>query len=352
MEEDIKRKIVQFGALPGVISMLLVWGIELWLDKDIAALDRIMLPVLAVLYGSISFLFLRRKIAERQFDFLVYSVLILYAVVKFENTLAIAYQTNGYFSTNFLIWLPFFFILGFVLLDAKDALIASLVSFTIMLGIGVYYLVQFSRMGTTMGNFSLFFQVYIASALYIFMAYLFSRLRAHYYAAHTIAETMSKLARTDPLTEIYNRRSLDEAIREGLKQFEIHGNPFSVILFDLDHFKEVNDLRGHAEGDIILKQVAQLILENIRKRDLFGRWGGDEFLYVAFDTDAAGAVEIAERLRILLADAKISDRITASFGVAVSQRNDHPESLVSHADKALYQAKAKGKNRIEVYEGA
>jgi len=349
MDTDLKRKVIQFGAPPGVISILLVWGIELWLDKDIATLDRIMLPVLAILFGSISWIFWRRMISERQFDFMVYSIFILYAVAKIENSLAIAYISGGYFTTNFLIWLPFFYILGFMLLDTKDALIASLVSFLIMLGIGVYYLIQMTRTSGAIGNFSLFFQVYIASALYIFVAYLLSSFRARYYAARSIANTMSKLARTDPLTEVYNRRTLDDAIQEGLRQFKITGNPFSVILFDLDHFKMINDVRGHAAGDVILKQVAQLIQNNIRKRDMFGRWGGDEFLYVAFDTDTQGALELAERLRTILATAEISDTITASFGIAVSQKNDHPESMIGHADEALYQAKAQGKNRIEIF---
>jgi diguanylate cyclase (GGDEF)-like protein len=349
MDTNIKRKVIQFGAPPGVISILLVWGIEFWLDKDISFLDRFALPGLAAIFGMISFLFWRQKISERMFDFWAYSSFIVYAVAKFENSLSIAYRTNSYFTTNFLLWLPFFYIIGFLLLETRDALVGSSVSYLIMLGVGIYYVIQSSRTGIIIGNLSFLFQVYIACALYIVVAYLLSRLWARYYAASAIAETMSKLAITDPLTGICNRRSLDDAIREGLYQFDVTGKPFSIILFDLDHFKLVNDIQGHATGDIILKQVAQRIQENIRKSDLFGRWGGDEFLYVAFDTDVKGAVELAERLRTVLANAQLDNMITASFGIAVSQNNDHPERMVRHADEALYQAKAKGKNRIEVF---
>ncbi len=108
---------------------------------------------------------------------------------------------------------------------------------------------------------------------------------------------MSKLAMTDSLTQVDNRRLLNQLLQEEVTRAERHNLPLSILLFDLDRFKSINDSFGHNTGDEVLQEVAQQLRQAIRTSDPFGRWGGDEFLCLATNTDGKQAVELAERLR-------------------------------------------------------
>ncbi|MBI5965991.1 MAG: GGDEF domain-containing protein [Chloroflexi bacterium] len=171
----------------------------------------------------------------------------------------------------------------------------------------------------------------------------------------TARKNAELLAVTDSLTEIYNRRGLFEtAIRE-IKLAERNKRPLSVIMFDIDNFKQINDSFGHIEGDRILCDVVSVVLEEIRDTDLFGRVGGDELLVVLPETPPESALQIAERLRAGIAE-KISTgrhsmRVTASFGVAwAANQNYDIDSLQASADIALYRAKNNGRNRVETID--
>ena len=125
--------------------------------------------------------------------------------------------------------------------------------------------------------------------------------------------------------------------------------PLSILLFDLDWFKRINDSFGHNIGDKILLEVAQLMRQNVRTSDPFGRWGGDEFLCLAINSDGEHAVELAERLREALQRHHFGTvkKVSASFGVTTYLKGDTPETLIRRADLGLYKAKAVGRNRVE-----
>jgi diguanylate cyclase len=149
--------------------------------------------------------------------------------------------------------------------------------------------------------------------------------------------------RTDPLTGINNRRGLDDAIAAQLALMARYHSLFSVVIFDIDHFKEVNDREGHVGGDRVLQELARLLDENVRETDLVARYGGEEFVIVMPHTDLAGAGVFAERLR-----AEVAGRmtITISGGAAEAEEDDSAEALIARADTALYGAKTAGRNRI------
>ncbi|MFO7570821.1 MAG: diguanylate cyclase [Smithellaceae bacterium] len=159
-------------------------------------------------------------------------------------------------------------------------------------------------------------------------------------------------ATTDLLTGVYNRRGLLVAAERELRLTLRHGRPLAIAMLDIDFFKKINDSYGHLEGDRILRDLAQLISREIRSTDLFGRVGGEEFLLIMPDTPAQAAIELAERLRGLIAE-KITvgspaQSVTASFGVAwLTEKRTTPASLILNADKALYLAKQNGRNRVE-----
>lgn len=154
--------------------------------------------------------------------------------------------------------------------------------------------------------------------------------------------------RTDPLTGVSNRRALDETLASQFALKVRYGSKFSVVLFDIDHFKQVNDEYGHVQGDRILQSTARTIDEAIRETDVLARYGGEEFLVILPATELAGATVFAERVR---ADIARQLSITISGGVAMAIDGDTPETLVARADAALYESKSTGRNRICLHTG-
>lgn len=159
---------------------------------------------------------------------------------------------------------------------------------------------------------------------------------------------LEQLANTDRLTNISNRMSLDAELDEHLRRAEASGSPLSLILLDVDHFKEVNDQFGHQSGDLVLRETAYLLKEGMHKEHMVGRWGGEEFLVISPETGTVEALEIAESLRQKLEMHSFSEvgQMTASFGVATYMEGDTYESLLARCDEALYEAKEKGRNQV------
>jgi diguanylate cyclase (GGDEF)-like protein len=160
-------------------------------------------------------------------------------------------------------------------------------------------------------------------------------------------------ARVDSLTDLANRRRLEETLRSELARAARFGGDLTFVLADLDNFKQVNDRYGHPAGDEVLQAFARVLEGAVRESDVAGRWGGEEFALVLTGTDAEGGAQLAERARVafeamrLRTPAGESLPVTASFGVAASAGNAEFETLVAAADSALYRAKRAGKNRVE-----
>ncbi len=155
----------------------------------------------------------------------------------------------------------------------------------------------------------------------------------------------------DPLTNCYNRRALDDFIESDIAYARRSGTDLSVIMLDLDNFKEINDVHGHLAGDAVLKEISTLIPALVRKSDYLARYGGEEFMLVLPGTSLYLSVQLAEKLRkkidgheINLGDKRIT--VTASFGVASLENKPDRNSLVREADERLYKAKSIGKNNV------
>ena len=157
-------------------------------------------------------------------------------------------------------------------------------------------------------------------------------------------------AYTDELTQIYNRTKFNLLFKENLKSSKNNQSNLSIILLDIDNFKELNDKYGHAKGDKVLKMFTKLVSANIRIADSFSRWGGEEFVVLLPHTSLQEAKNIAENLRILIEkyDFTIDKKLTCSFGVTQAHSQDTITSLFERVDNALYQAKNKGRNRVIV----
>ena len=164
---------------------------------------------------------------------------------------------------------------------------------------------------------------------------------------------VQQLATTDSLTGIFNRRHFFALARGEVERSRRYQYPLSLIMLDIDHFKQVNDTYGHATGDMILQQIAQRCRKNLRETDIFGRYGGEEFVVLLPLTDLENARLVAERLRLEAAEVGREanvEGVTISLGVAaMSGSGEDPESLLGKADQALYAAKQAGRNRVEVF---
>jgi diguanylate cyclase (GGDEF) domain len=170
---------------------------------------------------------------------------------------------------------------------------------------------------------------------------------------------LENMASYDPLTQIYNRRRLMEEAEKELLRARRYNWDVSVLMIDLDHFKNVNDRYGHLAGDEVIRAVVRTCSRLVRGTDVFGRYGGEEFVVLMPDANFAKACEIAEYMRMRVDDMQITDhensiRITISIGVACLPGRDHQqtvENVISWADQALYQAKNGGRNQVARYSG-
>jgi two-component system, cell cycle response regulator len=172
-----------------------------------------------------------------------------------------------------------------------------------------------------------------------------------------LVEESQRLATIDPLTGLMNRRAFSEAAQREVARGQRHGSPLSVLLMDIDHFKAINDRRGHPSGDAVLVALARLLGGEIRRTDFAGRWGGEEFVVALAATGSDGGLIAAERIRAAIAVMQVKDTsgelipVTASIGVASCEGDERPEtleSLIDRADRAMYVAKTSGRNRVSV----
>lgn len=159
-----------------------------------------------------------------------------------------------------------------------------------------------------------------------------------------------KMATTDTLTGIGNRRLLEEVFQAHQKVDERYGVSMFLVMLDIDDFKIVNDTYGHNVGDSILKELTALVSRSIRKSDLFIRWGGEEFAILLRYSDSETAVKVAEQIRIRIARHTFQtvSHLTCSFGLTLIKPHDSLEEVIGRADRGLYRAKAEGKNSVRM----
>lgn len=166
---------------------------------------------------------------------------------------------------------------------------------------------------------------------------------------HNVTSSLEEQASKDNLTGIYNRDKFEELFNSQINLSRREDIPLSLIIFDLDHFKSINDTYGHQAGDIILQEIVTLISKNIKTSDIFARWGGEEFVVLLPETSINGAYHFAEKLRKLIKSHNFSvvGKVTTSFGVGEFNEYENKMTFFEKVDKALYIAKNNGRNRVE-----
>lgn len=302
----------------------------------------------------------------------------LVGIFMFVNTPLIAKRLDLDISNNLTLSLMGFSILvvTFEIFPRDSLVVMSAITFAVLAFIykgkeGIYWSVEFAVLHvlTIMLSVSYYFPVgsmtknnmwfegsvpniaYVISSAYIIYFLLSGLLFAHYVVIENYKNAYRHFSSTDRLTGLLNRVAFEEAYARELARVKRYNTSLSVIILDIDNFKEINDTYGHNAGDEVLRSVADLVSSFTRETDYVVRWGGEEFLLLCPETTMIEATTIAEKLReaIALYEFPINRRVTASFGVSSFIEGDSQSSLVGRADKALYKAKNSGKNKVCVF---
>jgi len=174
--------------------------------------------------------------------------------------------------------------------------------------------------------------------------------RKYLLSLETINKLLEKQAMTDALTGIHNRMKFDRILAGEIQRTRRNKYPLSLIMCDIDHFKQINDQYGHPAGDAVLKRLTKLIKQNIRNIDFFARWGGEEFVILSPGTDSNGSEQLAEKIRLKIESFNFTEpeHLTLSFGISSFKTGDNAVKLLNRADEAMYKAKANGRNQVQV----
>ncbi len=242
--------------------------------------------------------------------------------------------------------MAFVMILLYIVLDVRRGLIYSLALVGVTLSLGLLRLGGEVALGRNHDEFLAFVRSEMRLFAMAGLLYALAIVKDQLADAHRQVLQMHTLARTDPLTGLPNRLALSEYL-EG-EAHRAHG--LYVVLLDLDHFKQINDRYGHTVGDGVLKEVGRRLRFSLRKGDMLGRWGGEEFMIVMRGESQHDVMAAVERLREDIAFWPFDQvgAVSASFGVAEGHIGDSIHNLLERADKALYQAKHLGRNRVEL----
>jgi diguanylate cyclase (GGDEF)-like protein len=346
--EGIKRKAYLIATLSGLPAILLVWLSA----GPTGFVARVAFPLFILLYLACVSALWSRAISIRTVERATFWAGVLFA---FAQLFYVLYSSANLLDARTTITevsyttLTFLYVAAYLVFDSRTALRISLTLFAVELSAVVVKALSEPLSGLNSVEVSWLVRMHAFMGAIIALAYAMSYLKDQLSLQKDLTEAMHLLAHTDPLTGVANRREILSELRKETGKSMRYERPLSVVLFDLDHFKDVNDAHGHDHGDIVLREVVRAERPVLRASDRLGRWGGEEFIVLAPETDVREAGLLAERLRTKIAD-RISDSspaVTASLGFAEYEAGDTPEVLIKRADQALYKAKLLGRNRAE-----
>ncbi|WDL98316.1 GGDEF domain-containing protein [Alicyclobacillus sp. ALC3] len=245
-------------------------------------------------------------------------------------------------------WVTISIVFSFVLFSGRLATVLSVTVLAVWAAISGVYVV--SDIANPQGQQALLFfsQADLAEFVLIVFMGVFSRLLGLYLLSHKSAAHLEEMANTDFLLELPNRRSTQAALGRELQRARQTENMLSIAMMDVDQFKQVNDRFGHDAGDAVLTTVTRIVRETIPPTCVFGRWGGDEFLFVVPQLPRDAVITLVESVRGKVAEQRFDvGQVTVSLGIAELRVEDTVVSLLKRADRALYRAKELGRNRVE-----
>ena len=340
-DEDANRKIIVINLFAMVgMSITLALGISAMVDND--RVLGIVLLSSSALFGLCKALLLHSKVLYNH----VLAPFIL--VVSLAGLMLYLVITGGVANTGPL-WIYVLppvamFFAGVVYGVITVAVFITLCSYILFAADGWFVVAHYTT------EFKLRLLYSFATVTFLSAFYEHSR-QTSFNIVKDLSDKFEKQAQQDMLTRLPNRRGIQQFIEFESARARRQKKPLTLILCDIDRFKRVNDQYGHDGGDVVLKHVSDLFKASIREQDGVARWGGEEFLFVLPDTEESNAVVLAEKVRETLATSPVELQqkkvvITASFGVAQIDFEQGLDKALTLADKALYKAKEKGRNKV------
>lgn len=313
---------------------------------------RTLLLVAAVFEAVVAWVVYREKLRLAVIEEALYVIpaVLLVCVLAYALYVPASPEQAASALRGFYLWIPAVYIIVFMAHDGSGAFIRSFIVYVLVIVVSLPAAVESPG---SLDYLSLD-QLYISGVVVISFLFFVTRLKDRLRESEVAAERLKRLAETDELTGLYNRRRVSRLLEEEMERSLRYELPLSVIVFDIDDFKRVNDDFGHDVGDAVLAGLAKLAKDTVRQSDELARWGGEEFLVVAPETSRSGSRKLADRLREAIEEYEFEagERVSASFGVSKLRPRDSATTLVKRADVALYRAKTRGKNRVETEAAA
>jgi len=346
--DRVKRRTYLIATLAGLPAVLLVW-ISMGPEGLTANLA---FSLFVLFYVACILAIWSRVVSIRLAERVMFLGVVLFALAHLSYVL----YANGSLADSRTIitevtytTLTVLYVVAYLIFDNRTALRISLSLFGLELFAVLAKALSEVPAGPKPAEILWLLRMHAFMGAVIALIYASSYLKVQLFKQREMAEVMHRLAHTDPLTGVANRRELYSDLQRESDKSERYGRPLSIIFFDLDHFKAVNDTYGHVCGDNVLCEVVRSVESVLRATDRLGRWGGEEFVVLAPETDLREASRLAERLRVEIATHRHhpAPTVTASFGFAQYETGDTPDTLIKRADQALYKAKILGRNRAE-----
>lgn len=333
----------------GILCVVALWVFESQMGL-VSAYDVYAYPLL--LSGFLASLILlgiqngRQNLAE----WTAYLAFVIYCAGGVASFSSLEPSTRLYTIANTLQWMPLMYVTAFLLFPKKQAMLAAGTAFLLALGALSWLLYASGSEGWTYIHGSLIINAYVVHLLTLLALSLFIVTQEAFERMRRQTAVLESAAFTDPLTGVSNRRGLERMLT---RHAEAPGVPMALILLDMDHFKSVNDRRGHLHGDRVLQAIVHRLRQALRNEDLVGRWGGDEFLILADGATIEEATRLAERLRQAVSDMPRSESygVTLSAGVSLWDGRGGLEEAIRRVDAALYSAKHQGRDQVAIAEG-
>ncbi|WP_295816679.1 GGDEF domain-containing protein [uncultured Deinococcus sp.] len=347
LREQLRRRIYVAALWLGLVVLALLWLVGSTRPQS----TGLQASVNALLIGTcvLALWWLRTDRPLQPIERTLYAANTVAALVQFSLTRTGTVSDAALLIASTHLLLIANAIVGYLAFRVREGALFSLGSYALAVAICTWGLSTRPDSGLMLTAVRL----HVSVATLLLLVYALAWYRSSYLKISVEHELLARQALTDPLTGLPNRHATYAAIEQLLAQFR-QGQPGSVILLDVDHFKAVNDTYGHPAGDRVLISLADTLRAHVDAAHTPGRWGGEEFILVLPGVDAAQATGLAERLRTHLHTTPHPDvgTVTASFGVTAPVPGDDLARLTARADQALYRAKSAGRNRVEIHHAS
>lgn len=330
----------------GILCVVGLWAFEARMGL-VSSYDRFAYPLLLAGFVA-SFLMLgSRKSRQYIGEWTAYNSFVIYCAGGIASFADLEPATRLYTIANTLQWMPLMYVSAFLLFPKRQAIFAAGTAFLLALGALSWLLYSGGSEGWTYIHGSLILNAYVVHLLTLLALSLFIVTQEAFDRMRRQTEVLESAAFSDPLTGVFNRRGLERMLT---RHADAPGIPMALILLDMDHFKSVNDRRGHLHGDRVLQAIVHRLRQTLRDEDVFGRWGGDEFLILADGATIEEATRLAERLRQTVADMPRAESygVTLSAGVSLWDGQGGLEEAIRRVDAALYSAKHRGRDQVAI----